>query len=165
MEAVRGAKPVLVALFAVISCGGGSSAGGDGEDTSVVVGHPPRQAPPAFAVGGSSIELPATTIAPGEELQPCFIFPLALTGPSHMVGGGKLTVGKGMHHGNIVSRKSTAKAGRRHPPLSAGGQPRAHRRRRLRLRQRRLGVVRVVDAGRGHRVCKVFGFAYAPLAR
>lgn len=75
-----------------------------GETPEAPVGEKPRQAPPAFVVGGFTVELPAITLAPGEERFPCFIAPLNLTGPSRVVGGGSVTVGSGMHHGNITSR-------------------------------------------------------------
>ena len=55
-------------------------------------GQRPRQAPPEFQVGGFSIDLPPVTLRPGEEVQPCTIFPLTPHGPSHIVGGAKLTV-------------------------------------------------------------------------
>jgi hypothetical protein len=66
-----------------------------------------KQGPPAFVVGGFSAEAPAQTLMPGDETYPCFIVPLTLTGPSHVVGGGSLTVGAGMHHGNITARPKT----------------------------------------------------------
>lgn len=67
-------------------------------------GRPPRQAPPANVVGGFTARIPEVTLQPGEETFPCFVIPLELTGPSHIVGGGKLTTPPGMHHGNITSR-------------------------------------------------------------
>jgi len=63
--------------------------------------------PPSNIVGGFKIEVPPTTLAPGEEKTPCWIFPLEITGPSHIVVGGSVTVGPGMHHGNITTRKKT----------------------------------------------------------
>ena len=45
---------------------------------------------PANVVGGFSIQLPEETLKPGAETFPCYIFPLAISGPSHIVGGGKL---------------------------------------------------------------------------
>ncbi len=67
----------------------------------------PRQSPPEHAVGGFSIKLPQMTLAPGDEQSPCFLFPLEVTGDSRLVGGGKITVGAGMHHGNITTRPKT----------------------------------------------------------
>jgi hypothetical protein len=66
-----------------------------------------KEGPPAFVVGGFSVDVPPTTLMPGEETFPCFIAPLTITGPSHVVGGGSVTVGTGMHHGNITSRPKT----------------------------------------------------------
>ena len=70
-------------------------------------GHPPLAAPPANIVGGFAIQLPEITLQPGDEQFPCYIFPVELTGPSHLVGGGKLTTSAGMHHGNVTSRPKT----------------------------------------------------------
>src|SRR6185436_20424519 len=71
---------------------------------------------PKNTVGGFKITVPPITLMSGEEQEPCFIFPLDLTGPSHTVAGGKLTVGKGMHHGNITTRPSTGTGIRPCPP-------------------------------------------------
>jgi len=91
--------------------------------------HTPRQAPPPDPVGGFSIDFadPAVqavaqayatdagaaggTLAPGAELFPCVVFPLDITGPSNLVGGGLLTTSPGMHHGNITTRPSDGIAG------------------------------------------------------
>jgi len=73
---------------------------------------PPRQ-PPPHAVGGFEIQIPELMLAPGEERTPCWILPLEVTGPSRMVGGATLTVGPGMHHGNVVTRKKTGEGIRR----------------------------------------------------
>lgn len=86
------------------------------------LGHPPSQRPPASVVGGFKIEVPPVTLAPGEELQPCFIFPLDLRGPSRLVGGGSLTVGAGMHHGNVNTRKKTGEGVRPCPADGQGGE-------------------------------------------
>jgi hypothetical protein len=67
-------------------------------------GRPPPRTPPPDAVGGFSIEAPAMTLQPGEERTPCWIFPLVVDGPSRIVGGATLSVGHGMHHGNVVTR-------------------------------------------------------------
>jgi hypothetical protein len=80
------------------------------------VGRPPPKTPPANAVGGFSIDVPPVTLAPGDEQTPCFIFPLEVTGPSRMVGGGALSVGAGLHHGNIVTRKKTGEGMRKCKP-------------------------------------------------
>jgi hypothetical protein len=73
---------------------------------------PPRQ-PPPDAVGGFFVELPSQTLMPGEETLPCFVMPLDLMGPSRVVGGATLTVGPGMHHGNVTARKAHAMPGPR----------------------------------------------------
>ena len=51
--------------------------------------------------------MPATEVPPGSERFPCWIFPLDVTGPSRIVGGGKLVTQPGMHHGNITTRPKT----------------------------------------------------------
>jgi hypothetical protein len=58
-------------------------------------------------VGGFVAEMPPSTLAPGDETYPCMIIPLELEGPSRIVGGGSVTVGNGMHHGNITARPKT----------------------------------------------------------
>jgi hypothetical protein len=63
-----------------------------------------KQGPPAYQVGGFDIQVPEMTLQPGEESYPCFIAPLSLMGPSHVVGGGSLTTDPGLHHGNITAR-------------------------------------------------------------
>jgi hypothetical protein len=85
------------------------------EGDVVSTGAPVSKAPPANVVGSFAIELPPTTLQPGDEQLPCWIFPLEITGPSRVVGGGKLTVGKGMHHGNITTRKKTGEGVRACP--------------------------------------------------
>ncbi len=96
----------LLVLSVLAGCGsssepepGAGSAGGGGTL--------PEQAPPENAVGGFSVELPVTTLAPGEELEPCWIFPLEVEGPSRFVAAAQLTTGEGLHHGNITTRKKT----------------------------------------------------------
>src|SRR5262249_36493198 len=80
------------------------------------IGHAPNAAPPSHVVGSFKISLPPITLAAGEEQEPCFIFPLTIDGPSRVVGGGKLTVGPGMHHGNITTRPKTGDGVRMCPP-------------------------------------------------
>ena len=87
----------------------------------VYQGQSPRAEPPANVVGGFSIQLPERTLAPGEERFPCFVFPLQVNGPSLIVGGGKLTTTKGMHHGNITSRPITDGEGIRPCPDDNAG--------------------------------------------
>ncbi len=71
------------------------------------MGEKSREAPPAFVVGGFEAQMPEMTLQPGEETYPCMIVPLELVGPSHVVGGGFVETGPGMHHGNITARKRT----------------------------------------------------------
>jgi len=52
------------------------------------------------------------TLAPFEEKTDCVVQPLTLIGPSRIVGGGKLTVGVGLHHGNITTRRKTGEGAR-----------------------------------------------------
>jgi hypothetical protein len=101
---------VAFAFTCVVGCGAGGEgsaggAGGAGGDTPVAT--PSRQGPPANVVGGFEAEMPQMTLGPGEEAYPCMIVPLDLSGPSHVVGGGYVETGQGMHHGNITGRKST----------------------------------------------------------
>lgn len=80
---------------------------GSSPDLEPPTGSKPEEGPPAFVVGGFHVQLDPITLAPGEEAFPCFIAPLEIEGPSTIVGGGSVTVGKGMHHGNITSRPKT----------------------------------------------------------
>jgi hypothetical protein len=101
---------VAVLAVAAMACGQTASDTGPsngGAPPAVSTGARSRQAPPANVVGGFSIDVPPLELGPGEERSPCWIFPLELRGPSRIVGGAKLTVGKGMHHGNIVARRKT----------------------------------------------------------
>jgi len=84
---------------------------------AIPVGHAPLAEPPSHIAGGFKITVPAVTLMSGEEQTPCYIFPLTVDGPSRVVGGGKLTVGKGMHHGNITTRPKTGEGVR---PCPAG---------------------------------------------
>ena len=80
------------------------------EDDSWLVfatGTAPEKQPPAHVAGGFSIAIPPATLLPGEERSPCYIFPIELEGSSHFVGGGSLSTGPGMHHGNITTRPRT----------------------------------------------------------
>jgi hypothetical protein len=72
---------------------------------AIPVGQPPRKSKPANVVGGFSMTMPKVTLMPGEEKSYCFASPMNMTGPSFMVGGGVLRVGKGLHHGNVTTRK------------------------------------------------------------
>lgn len=78
-----------------------------GDEAGPPVGAPPLGEPPAHVVGGFSLTLPATSLAAGQETEPCWIIPLEVTGPSRVVGGAVLRTPPGMHHGNITSRPRT----------------------------------------------------------
>jgi hypothetical protein len=105
----------LLAFIALAACGGtpsdepgtSSASGGPSVDT----GHKPAQKMPPNVVGSFSIQLPKVTLKPGAETFPCYVFPLKVTGASHIVGGGKVIASPGMHHGNITTRKSTVTFG------------------------------------------------------
>lgn len=98
------------ALFSTLVCSALLSGCGDDTGTGTLplvdTGHAPAAHPPANIVGGFSIAIPPETLDAGEEAFPCWVFPLDVTGPSRIVGGGKLTTGPGMHHGNITTRKT-----------------------------------------------------------
>lgn len=95
-----------VAAFALLflpACGSERAT----EAKEPVGGKLPEQSPPPNTVGGFTIDIPETTLAPGEELEPCWIFPLEIEGPSRFVAAARLDTGEGMHHGNITTRKKT----------------------------------------------------------
>jgi hypothetical protein len=94
----------LAALLATLGCGGGGSAAGP---AGPPVGRRPDATPPEFTVGGFEIQVPSLTVMPGDELLPCWIFPIDIQGPSRIVGGAWLQSAPGMHHGNLTTRKST----------------------------------------------------------
>jgi Copper type II ascorbate-dependent monooxygenase, C-terminal domain len=89
---------------------------------SFTQGKPPRKSPPTNPVGGFSIELPPKTLMPGDEKTPCYIFPLDVQGSSRFVAGGQITVGPGMHHGNVTTRPKTGE-GMRPCPADDPGIP------------------------------------------
>ena len=86
----------ILVFLAFVACGS--------DGPSLPKGRPPNPAPPPNAVGGFSIDVPSMDLAPGQETTPCWVLPLDLHGPSHMIAGGSLTVGQGLHHGNITTR-------------------------------------------------------------
>src|SRR5262245_50740656 len=90
----------ICVLAFVTGCGGG-----DDESASHGPNDTPEQSAPKNAVGGFSIEVPVTTLESGDEMQPCWVFPIELDGDSHFVAAGSVTVGEGMHHGNVTTRK------------------------------------------------------------
>lgn len=99
---------------------GGSGAGG-GTHGPLFETHPPMKSMPAHVVGGFSIDLPKETLQPGQEALSCYIYPLEIQGPSRVVGGARLTVRPGMHHGNIVTRPKTGEGFRPCPPADEAG--------------------------------------------
>lgn len=122
---------VLLPLLPACSPAGNASSSGDtgtGASSSSTTEaplfqtHAPQKSKPQNVVGGFSIDLPTDTLAPGEEKEPCYIFPLDVKGPSHVVGGAKLTVGGGMHHGNIVTRPKTGEGIRPCPANDDAGK-------------------------------------------
>src|SRR5262245_52280363 len=114
------AVPFLAACPDIETDSGGAA--GIGTPAPLFQTHPPARSKPANVVGGFSIDVPKETLAPGEEKEPCYIFPLEIQGPSHIVGGARLTVGTGMHHGNIVTRPKTGEGIRPCPPDDGNGQ-------------------------------------------
>ena len=112
-----GRVSAVVVACALVACG--SHASGDAP-SAFSKGTRPRADPPANTVGGFGIEIPSITLAPGEEQTPCYIFPLVLSGPSSMVGGGKLTTTTGLHHGNINTRPKTGEGVRPCPARNNG---------------------------------------------
>ncbi len=98
-------------VLGAAACSGGGS-GGTSPSAPFPKGTLPPQEQPTNVVGNFSIDLgdpalPPSVLNPGDEVFPCFIFPLDLTGPSHLIGGAKLTASVGMHHGNILTRPAT----------------------------------------------------------
>lgn len=87
---------------ALVGCGASDDEPGGG-----AAGQKPGKGAPDNAVGGFSIQVPETTLQPGDELTPCFVFPLELEGPSRFVNGAVLRTGVGLHHGNITTRPKT----------------------------------------------------------
>src|SRR5207244_2325771 len=70
-------------------------------------GRPPEKMKPDNTVGGFVLDVPKVTLLPGDEKLLCFVQPLVLMGPSHVVGGGQLMTTPGLHHGNITTRPIT----------------------------------------------------------
>jgi hypothetical protein len=95
-----------------VACSAKTSSPAPSDPPLPLPGKEVPQRPPAFVVGGFSIDLASKALAPvavqpGKEEFPCYIFPLEVTGTSRIVGGGKLTPAAGMHHGNITTRPRT----------------------------------------------------------
>jgi hypothetical protein len=89
----------LIAVLALAAC--------SSETMPPPMGMPPPREPPPHTVGGFSIQVPPMMMEAGQEEQPCWIFPIEITGPSRIVGGAKLVAPPGMHHGNLTSRPAT----------------------------------------------------------
>jgi hypothetical protein len=137
-------SPILAGAVMCLSACGGQ------EDVSPVPvfseGKPPLQEPPPHQVGGFSAQLPMETLAPGEERQICYVLPMDIQGPSRVVGGGVLTTGPGLHHGNVTSQKKGDGIPPRPPDGGSAARPatswtegpcRSHRPRRSRARNGR----------------------------
>ena len=98
-----------------------AAAAGCGGAAGFAPGHPPARKPPDNAVGGFAIQLPDVVLMPGQEVQPCYIFPMDVSGPSRLVGGATLNATPGMHHGNVTSRPKTGEGVRECPAADAAG--------------------------------------------
>lgn len=94
-------------LLAAFSAGCSDPAEKQTEPTPDPDGGSIAPGPPPNAVGGFSITMPAVTLEPGDEQQPCWIFPLEVEGPSRFVNAASITTSDGMHHGNITTRPKT----------------------------------------------------------
>jgi hypothetical protein len=73
-------------------------------DPALTSGRPPVLRKPDNAVGGFFMEIPEMTLLPGEEKEPCYLFPLEIAGPSRLVNAAVVTTQAGLHHGNITTR-------------------------------------------------------------
>jgi hypothetical protein len=100
---MRDSRALLLALLA-LGCG---STDEEPTTSKEPKGFVPPQEAPANTIGGFSAVIPETTLAPGDEISPCWVIPLELEGPSHFVAAASLTTGVGMHHGNVTTRKKT----------------------------------------------------------
>lgn len=86
----------------LVGCGAADDEpGDDGRGKKPSAGAPPN------TVGGFSIQIPESTLQPGEEITPCYVLPLELEGPSRFVNAALLETGPGLHHGNITTRPKT----------------------------------------------------------
>lgn len=94
---------VMALLVGTVGCG---SAEDDDTGSGPKAFVPPQEAP-SNTIGGFGAPIPAQTLAPGEEIQPCFLLPLVIEGPSRFVAAASLTTTEGMHHGNVTTRKKT----------------------------------------------------------
>jgi hypothetical protein len=117
---LRRVAAFVVVVAPLAGCGGETAPEESPKELAFPEAKAPRQSPPAHVVGGFSMAPPPVVLQPGEELTPCYIAPLELMGPSRVVGGGTLTVGAGMHHGNITARAKTGE-GLRECPDGEGG--------------------------------------------
>ncbi|MBN4050127.1 hypothetical protein JYT28_00065 [Desulfobulbus sp. AH-315-M07] len=113
MDAKLGGS-LVVALLLLTACGG---------DTPAPQVEAPQVDPSDVAVGSFSAQIPDYTLSPGEEAEPCWIFPLEITGPSRIVGGAKLITSSGLHHGNLTTRPKTGEGIRECGPddIDGGG--------------------------------------------
>jgi hypothetical protein len=95
-----------IGIFGAAGCGSDGSETGPAPGTQPPGGNGPKDEP-ANVVGGFSVQIEDQVLAAGAETFPCYVFPVVLDGPSHFVGGAKLTTGVGLHHGNLTARKKT----------------------------------------------------------
>src|SRR5690242_8324040 len=101
----------LLAIAALLIVGCSGSDDGDSSGSTNPKGFTPPQEAPPNTVGGFSALIPETTLAPGDEIEPCWILPLEIEGPSRFVAAASVTTNAGMHHGNVTTRKKTAGEG------------------------------------------------------
>jgi hypothetical protein len=113
-----GSNRSLALLTAFLVWGCGSDA--EEEDTSGPHAFTPPQEAPANTIGGFSAKIPKQTLAPGDEIQPCWLLPVEIEGPSRFVAAASLTTGAGMHHGNVTTRKKTGEGVRPCEPGQEG---------------------------------------------
>ncbi len=113
-------RKVLFVAAAVLGLACSSSSSSTTPEQGPLPGTAVRKGPPPFTVASFKASPPPVTLAAGEERTPCFIVPMELPKESKIVGGAKLVVGKGMHHGNITSRPKTAGEGPRPCPKEDG---------------------------------------------
>ncbi|MSP25844.1 MAG: hypothetical protein EXR75_11930 [Myxococcales bacterium] len=114
------ARSSVAVCLALMGCSSADPSAPAETPTVVDTGHPPKSGPPQDVVGGFAIAIPDEVLAPGVETHPCYIFPLELEGPSRIVGGGRLTTGPGMHHGNVTTRPKTGEGLRPCGPEEGG---------------------------------------------
>lgn len=132
--ALWGPRGDWVVVLGVLLCAGCSDAGGRAPDPpsppiaphpvipSLPDGKPPPAGPPRGAAGGFRVTLPAMTLGAGAERFPCFLIPIAIDGPSRVVGAAVLRAPAGLHHGNITTQRRTGDGVRACPDSQFGNE-------------------------------------------